>query len=506
MKHTALVLLLSFVAFSAVSQSAFQKAYGGANDDKASALIATRDGGYLMIGSSTGSTVGVLLVKTDSNGILQWSKTYHTSGNEEGRNAVQTADGGYMVTGTASNNKALLLKIKADGPYEWSNSYGINLESGSSVIQMHDKGFVVTGYTGSKSSSLHIYLFRTDSTGTLKWRKRISGGGCCGYGDNGNALLNAADGGYFLLGTVWYQLASLSVTYLVKFSSIDSIQWEQPFLLSGSSSGNSFKRTRDKGFIICGGITNGGYLLKADSLGNYQWAKSYSLSSNTAVSVIQSNDGGFALIGYDSPPRNLFVYKTAVDGTLKWAKRYGDTLGNYSFQPAGLLQNKNNEYIIGGSTNSAGAGQNDFYLVKADSSGQSHCAEFTVSPVVASITVMSAGSTHKDTIGWASACSLLSRPGGTETPLCDFNVGIPHSDLENKATLFPNPTEGNLTINSGSAEQTFCDLYNLQGEMVYCASLRGTSTLELRHLASGLYFVVLRNAWHVKTMKLVIAH
>ena len=51
--------------------------YGGEYEDRAYSLIETRDGGYVIVGSTVlDNSTKCFLVKTDSNGILVWNRTY----------------------------------------------------------------------------------------------------------------------------------------------------------------------------------------------------------------------------------------------------------------------------------------------------------------------------------------------------------------------------------------------------------------------------------------------
>ena len=66
----------------------FQKIYGGSSYDKASEVISTPDGGFLILGSTSSFGNGnydILLIKTDPNGLTLWEKTYGGFFNEYGQ-------------------------------------------------------------------------------------------------------------------------------------------------------------------------------------------------------------------------------------------------------------------------------------------------------------------------------------------------------------------------------------------------------------------------------------
>ena len=60
----------------------------------------TTDGGYIICGNSNDS--GIILIKTNENGIVEWSKSFGNSGNNvvsRGSSVQQTSDGGYIIIG-----------------------------------------------------------------------------------------------------------------------------------------------------------------------------------------------------------------------------------------------------------------------------------------------------------------------------------------------------------------------------------------------------------------------
>src|ERR1017187_8101937 len=83
----------------------WSKTYGGTLDDKAYYVWSCTDGGYILTGSTmsfgqTGTDMDLYLVKTDSDGNLQWSKTVGGTADDYGWFVTQSSDGGYLVTGS----------------------------------------------------------------------------------------------------------------------------------------------------------------------------------------------------------------------------------------------------------------------------------------------------------------------------------------------------------------------------------------------------------------------
>jgi hypothetical protein len=91
----------------------WQKSLGGSNRDEAKSIQQTTDGGYIVAGYSysingdvTGNHGGFdsWVVKLNSSGNITWQKSLGGSENDEATSIQQTTDGGYIVAGYAWSN------------------------------------------------------------------------------------------------------------------------------------------------------------------------------------------------------------------------------------------------------------------------------------------------------------------------------------------------------------------------------------------------------------------
>jgi hypothetical protein len=108
----------------------WNRTFGGSGSDYGASVQQTSDGGYIIAGSSAGtSSSNVCLVKTDTDGNSLWDKTFGGPGNDYGASVQQTSDGGYIIAGStdsygAGSSDIWLVKTDADGNSLWDKTFG----------------------------------------------------------------------------------------------------------------------------------------------------------------------------------------------------------------------------------------------------------------------------------------------------------------------------------------------------------------------------------------------
>ncbi|MBD3232518.1 MAG: T9SS type A sorting domain-containing protein [candidate division Zixibacteria bacterium] len=139
----------------------------------------------------------------------------------------------------------------------------------------------------------------------------------------------------------------------------------------------SIRQTDDGGYIMAGFTESYGgggrdfYLIKTDSEGNSLWSETYGgVDRDEALSVQQTSDGGYIVGGltesYGAGAVDFYLIKTDSDGNTVWTKTYGGSDSDYGYS---VRQTNDGGYIFAGYSESFGAGAGDMYLVKTNSAG-----------------------------------------------------------------------------------------------------------------------------------------
>jgi len=374
----------------------WQKSLGGSGFDLLQSIKNTKDGGFILSGTSNSTNnfqkkdtcKGVTdfwIVKLNAKGEEQWQKTIGGSGQDELITAFQTRDGGYILGGSSSSNPSIKknnsnekssLEVKPDlygkseksrgnmdywivkldkvGVVQWQKTYGGEYtDLLCSMEQTKDGGYVLGGYSNSPQSgdktdtNIGIgdyWIVKIDDKGTIEWQKTYGGNG-----DNELYVIHQTDDGGYIAG-------------------------------GNSNSTNPL--------TALGGMVSNGtdyWVLKMDDKGTIVWSETYDFGKvDILTSLIENNDHTFLIGGYaqsentnsltkivkrDKEGINDYVaLKINEKGEVLWSKTVGSS-GEDILRK--LIETRDGGYLLTGTSNAKSSrdknsaiGSNDFWVVK----------------------------------------------------------------------------------------------------------------------------------------------
>ncbi len=383
------------VKTDSIGNKQWDKRFGGNGDDFLYAISQTRDGGFIMTGSTFSDSTGDVtakkkgnidcwIVKTDLLGNKLWDKRLGGTGADEFTSLAETPDGGFLFGGTSSSdssgdktqktrgsNDFWIVKTDSLGHKQWDKRYGGTLNDRLySLQQTTDKGFLLGGYSTSDSTADKTqsnrgfgdyWIVKIDSSGNKQWDKRFGGASFDYLYD----LHQTKDGGYILGGyatsdsggDVTEKIRGSRDYWIVKTDSLGNKEWDKRF--GGSLAEDEFGyviQTREGGYMVSGASysamsgdkseNNLGFeqpwIVKTDCAGNKLWDKTIFTAFNTRGHdeegyAIQTRDGGYAVANYSFAADTGGYKSQKTRGSWDfWLVKFRDT-ASYSGSQAGVV-------------------------------------------------------------------------------------------------------------------------------------------------------------------------
>jgi hypothetical protein len=311
----------------------------------------------------------------DPNTIM-FTKVFGGNDKETGYSVQQTADNGYIITGNTlsfgnGNYDSWVVKTDSKGKEEWNRSYGGSLEDQTfDGRQTTDGGYIFCGRVGSFGNGrADVWLIKTDAKGQKDWEKNYGWGST----DFGYEVKETNDGGYIIIGvTDAYGRADV---WLIKTDFQGNEEWNRIFGENDIEYGFSVQQTTDGGYIVSGETKSFGnghldfWLIKTDYQGHEEWNKTFGGENmDRGYSVLQTEDGGYIICGqtlsFGDDYSSGYLVKTDSEGNEEWNRVLGGSGYGRTIQ-----QTEDGGYIIAGSIYSNENNSQDVWLIKTDSQG-----------------------------------------------------------------------------------------------------------------------------------------
>jgi PGF-CTERM protein len=185
----------------------WNRTFGGDSNDWLYSFQQTFDGGYILSGDTRSFGNGssdFWLVKTDNNGVELWNRTFGDDDYDRAYSVQQTSDGGFIMAGVrrspdGNGFDCWLVKTDTEGVELWNRTFGHDEDNTPHfILQSPDGGYIIAGETGSSGTgSYDMWLVSTDPDGYVQWEMTFGG---TGQDDVARSVLLAPDGGLVVAG------------------------------------------------------------------------------------------------------------------------------------------------------------------------------------------------------------------------------------------------------------------------------------------------------------------
>lgn len=382
----------------------WQKTFGGGHFDIGYKVLATLDGGCIIVGMALSSESGDVdathgggdawVVKLDAQQNIQWQRALGGTGLDELHAILPIDSGGYILTGLSySNDEDLpsnygdkdvwVIRLDDTGAILWSKNFGgSSADQGYSITQVTDGNFVIAATSSSTDFDLPSstkffdwWIIKLTSNGEIIWKKTFGGSqyeiayDVTSTTDGGVAIIGITES---LDGDVFGQHGSGDY-WVLKLDSIGHIQWQKALGGEYYENGQNIKQCPDGGYIITGysssnnsgdvGQGHGSYdawVVKLTDSGDLEWQKAIGGNDDDwLVSISLTHDGGYLLTGTtfstngdvidNDGVMDIWIVKITASGKLLESKTFGGTNAEWA---SAITQTADGGFLVIGDTQS----------------------------------------------------------------------------------------------------------------------------------------------------------
>lgn len=434
------ILFVLFIGNSLLSQeTSWEKTLGGTKSDYLNDMKPTPDFGFILAGSSLSADSGnktdkkqgdldYFVWKMDENGNQEWQKSLGGSLTDQLYCINLTREGGYILGGSSNSPKSgdkkgenyglddfWVVKLNPLGEEEWQFSLGgKGMDILLTIQPTQDKGYILGGSSDSSSGvdlsknpyqksedsrgGMDYWVIKLSEDGQIEWQRTFGGE----YTDVLRKIEQTADGGYILGG---YSNSTASGEkeeesqgegdfWVIKLDKGGDIEWQRT--IGGKKDDELLALiVRKEGYLL-GGISDSEtsgqkqaenadgtdvWVLFVDLQGEILWQKTYDISKNDVLTdITPTQDGNYLLSGFakaeaigsqreEKGIEDYVVIKIDPEGKELWRKTLG---GKGSDRLQKTVRSRDGGYLLAG-TSDSGVGRNkeaqsqgreDYWIVK----------------------------------------------------------------------------------------------------------------------------------------------
>jgi uncharacterized delta-60 repeat protein len=259
---------------------------------------------------------------------------------------------------------------------EWARTYGgAEWDYAHSIQETSDGGYIVAGESSSftEGGDLDAWILKLNPDGSVAWQKTYGGNGS----ETASSIKETADGGYIVAGWTSSFGEGRADFWVLKLNPDTSVAWQKSYGGADWDYAYSIQEASGGGYIVAGytySLGLGGpdfWILKLNSDGSVAWQNNYGESSNEGLwSIDQTSDGGYIAGGWTSSfgagVDDFWIIRLNSSGIVAWQKTYGG--GSYDCARS-IQETSDGGYIVAGYSYSFGAGQTDLLVLKLNFDG-----------------------------------------------------------------------------------------------------------------------------------------
>jgi len=385
MKTNTLLLsvTISFIAVNVYGQVLFNKVIGNEGEDIGYCIRQTADRGYVVAGvtsSANGIGSNVYLLRTDSMGTLQWSRSFGTTlGTDVVKKLVILEDGGYALVGHTNSGQAagydvLVIRTDQDGIEIWQQTYGgMDWDFGNDIIVLPNGNLGIAGITFSYGSGFgdgYFIEIAPDGSEVASFTNGTEQ-------DERFSSVTVKDGHLFFCGSVMSEPSNDRNALIVKTTFDGTEVWRRVFGGEGNDHFNHIIATTDGHLLAVGGTqstipgTWDYYYVRVNDDGQASFEGNDGGSGDEeAREVAEDEFGNFALIGYTtthgSGGRSVQLFIISPSGMWVNSPHSHSARDEEGFS---VQRTHDGGFIMVGFTYGYNAQQSDVFIIKTDRNG-----------------------------------------------------------------------------------------------------------------------------------------
>lgn len=340
-------------------------------------------GGSTLQSDNTYANAKGFLVKVNASGDTVWTKRFENKC-QAWNGLVPTSDGKFLAVGAYDLNKldqfifpkASIAKFENTGNILWQKEIVGTFSAfafGCGLLAKDGSNIIVGASTATLSEDAGVYILNVTSAGNITWSKVNT---AAGKQLLPSSVKELTEGGFIITGVATTSNNENDI-FLMKTDASGNLAWCKFFGKdTDTDTGAGVIETSDNGFLLAGSTSTSGSgssdfaLIKLDKDGDIVWNKTYGRQgTETAYSFIPYENGTYVMMGLTNSYNSLFydTYLLVVDGNgnVQQSKRVPSGAGpELTLTRPQIIKNANGDYILAGNFINPNNSSADFGIMK----------------------------------------------------------------------------------------------------------------------------------------------